>query len=252
MGLLDFLGKETTTNAISNIGGASTIASGILGSVFGGGGKGMTEQLNIQGKAQKLWAEKMARNLPRHQVTGAKKAGLHPLAVLGMTPAQGPQLSSFQNDMPGQDLGRAMASGISGYQEAKMANLQIKEQELRNQKLQLEVNNMTGSPPKVVTEPDYKTQANPKLPHITAGDDHPLYEDKRINKYGPSVPMVKEGAGPMYEQGPQLWYEGIKSLPKSFHSDLTSKQQELLIKALRKTGKKKLADRLEKAWKGGY
>lgn len=54
-------------------------------------------------------AEKYAKNSIQYRVADAKRAGIHPLAALGINPAQGPVLNS---NPPGHNLGDAMGRSV--------------------------------------------------------------------------------------------------------------------------------------------
>ena len=95
-------------------GGASLIGAGadILSGAFGGG-DGMNTQ---RSQARKMLrqanainrknAELMAWNMPRAIVSGAKRAGLHPLVAMGINPAQG---GSASVSIPGQSQSGSFA-----------------------------------------------------------------------------------------------------------------------------------------------
>lgn len=94
------------------------------------------------------------RSMNRARMQSAKELGLHPLVAMGIAPAGStPIPGNATSNIPGQhDLGGAVASGINAYQSAErfkastthasqMANLQVKEQELRNDWLQAQIKN---------------------------------------------------------------------------------------------------------------
>lgn len=94
------------------------------------------------------------------RVKDAIKAGLHPLAALGVNPASGPPPAQVDMNLgstlagAGQDIGRALEAGISASDQASihMAQLQVENQNLQNDLLRTQIasqrmrNVQTGTP----------------------------------------------------------------------------------------------------------
>lgn len=123
-----------TASALISTGG------NLLGGLFGGKGKSqsfmMEKAYDIQ---KKMWKEEMV-----HRRIGAEAAGYHPLAVLGMSPAQGPAVS-IGGDSGGRDKGQMIADAgqgvgraIEAHQSKEMRSLTMESQRLavENQRLQ--------------------------------------------------------------------------------------------------------------------
>nr|QPB07343.1 MAG: DNA pilot protein [Microvirus sp.] len=99
----------------SIIGGGITAAGGIAQALMGQQGSGHSYQYYLD--RQYNQQQRLAQDQPSWLVEGAKRAGLHPLAVLGMNPGSGGSISmgdtgsnyqdtSWLNDV-GQGIGRA-------------------------------------------------------------------------------------------------------------------------------------------------
>lgn len=134
----------------SVIGGGIQAGAGIASSLLGGqkGGISYQHQMDINLNDAKL----RAQNQPSWLVEGAKKAGLHPLAVLGMNVGSGGfasvgdnggyQDTSWLNDV-GQGIGRAAGALVDrktraqqeAYNEAKMG-LDLENAKLQNELIQ--------------------------------------------------------------------------------------------------------------------
>lgn len=131
--------------------------SGLFGRGSGQNNKAMWSQLN----AMKEVEEDRAYNLPAIMAAGWKKAGIHPLAGMGINLGSGPSFSvggggsdspAAMMDSMGQGITRA-ASAFSTREQKLMesvsAGLAIENQQLQNDRLRAEIQQMTavGSPP---------------------------------------------------------------------------------------------------------
>lgn len=136
----------------SVIGGGIQAAAGIGSALIGGsGGSGHSYQYYLDRNYENT--ARLARNQPSWLVQGAKKAGLHPLAVLGMNPGSGQSFSmgdtgsgykdaSWLDDV-GQGIGRAAGALVDrktraqqeAYNEAKMG-LDLENSKLQNELIQ--------------------------------------------------------------------------------------------------------------------
>lgn len=137
-------------------------ASSLLGGLFGGKKKGpsLEEQAQHQIHAQK----EMDLKRPSWVVEGAKAAGLHPLAVLGM-PAVGASVGSIGGGSESSgsrmgrtiaDMGQGVSRAVSAYKDAetratekRMIDLQMQGLELDNVRKASEIKlmNQPGNPP---------------------------------------------------------------------------------------------------------
>lgn len=136
----------------SVIGGGIQAAAGI-GSALIGGNKGSGHSLQYYLDRQYNQTRSLSQNQPSWLVEGAKKAGLHPLAVLGMNVGSGQSFSmgdtggsyqdnSWLNDV-GQGIGRAAGALVDrktraqqeAYNEAKMG-LDLENAKLQNELIQ--------------------------------------------------------------------------------------------------------------------
>ena len=153
--------------------GASIVSS--ISGLFGGKKKGPSMQDNLDAQAY------MDRNRPSWVVEGANKAGLHPLAVLGMGGMSAP-VAQIGGDEPswGQKLssmGQGVSRAASVYQTAEargleqtMAKLQVKNMELQNARIASEINlmNQPGTPPAAPSRPQLAVTS---LDNYAAADD---------------------------------------------------------------------------------
>lgn len=135
---------------------APAVGQAIGGLLGGGDGPGLGEQ----NKTQLLWDKKRATELPSAVVAGAEKAGLHPLAALGMNMSGGVGASvGGGGPSPGQKaaaLGEGISSAVSRYQSAEdqalarsYSKAQLQNLELQNSRLASEVRlmNQPSQPP---------------------------------------------------------------------------------------------------------
>lgn len=139
----------------SVIGGGLQAAAGIASSLIGNKGSGHSLQyyLDRQSAQNRSDQQFFSQNQPSWLVEGAKKAGLHPLAVLGMNVGSGQSFSmgdtggsyqdnSWLNDV-GQGIGRAAGALVDrktraqqeAYNEAKMG-LDLENAKLQNELIQ--------------------------------------------------------------------------------------------------------------------
>lgn len=128
------------------ISGGASILGGILG--------------NNQRKKEAAMQREFAQNAIQWKVADAKKAGIHPLYALGaQTATYSPQaVGDFGLSQAGQDIGRAIDSGLTSGERAtrlsgRAAELQLQNMELQNQKLASEIalTTQAGTAPPPVT-----------------------------------------------------------------------------------------------------
>lgn len=109
---------------------------------------------NAQNKAAKDAANKawdrqqsVMKNQVQWRVQDAVKAGLHPLAALGMNPSSGPAAAAIGGDLgsnlaqAGQDIGRAMEANASPMDKAnaQLTRLQLERGGLENELLRTQI-----------------------------------------------------------------------------------------------------------------
>lgn len=133
-------------------------AGGIASSLFGSSSQEKANKLNLQlAREQLAYQKELAHNQVQWRVEDAKKAGLHPLAALGVSPmsyspvsgsAVGADYSGVGQSLQqmGQDIDRARMAGLDREQRKKALALQdtqtalaLKNQELNNQILEQEL-----------------------------------------------------------------------------------------------------------------
>jgi len=133
-----------TPAGLSSIG---SFASGLgsIASSFGfGGSSNKAERLASSYDTEIQYAKKRASELPVHIVAGAKKAGLHPLSLLGSSAMQSPSFSAnYDKQGPdlaamGQGIDRALNAGRSGMQR-KLDELAIEKAGLENDYLRTQI-----------------------------------------------------------------------------------------------------------------
>lgn len=133
-------------------------AGGIASSLFGSSSQEKANKQNLQlAREQLAYQKELAHNQVQWRVEDAKKAGLHPLAALGVSPmsyspvsgsAVGADYSGVGQSLQqmGQDIDRARMAGLDREQRKKALALQdtqtalaLKNQELNNQILEQEL-----------------------------------------------------------------------------------------------------------------
>lgn len=131
---------------------------GIASSLFGSSSQEKANKQNLQlAREQLAYQKELAHNQVQWRVEDAKKAGLHPLAALGVSPmsyspvsgsAVGADYSGVGQSLQqmGQDIDRARMAGLDREQRKKALALQdtqtalaLKNQELNNQILEQEL-----------------------------------------------------------------------------------------------------------------
>lgn len=136
----------------SVIGGGIQAAGGIASGLIGGN-QGTQHSLQYYLDRQRQQQQRVTEEYPSWVVEGAKRAGLHPLAVLGVNPGSGGLISmgdmggsyrdsSWLNDV-GQGIGRAAGALVDrktraqqeAYNEAKMG-LDLENAKLQNELIQ--------------------------------------------------------------------------------------------------------------------
>lgn len=136
----------------SVIGGGIQAAGGIASGLIGGN-QGTQHSLQYYLDRQRQQQQRVTEEYPSWVVEGAKRAGLHPLAVLGVNPGSGGSISmgdmggsyrdsSWLNDV-GQGIGRAAGALVDrktraqqeAYNEAKMG-LDLENAKLQNELIQ--------------------------------------------------------------------------------------------------------------------
>ena len=122
---------------------AANIASKVLGSVFGGSkGPSFRQQLNNARTAQ----HKNIMGQFASTMKAAKVNKIHPLVALGIQPSSGGVVGNFQNDMPGQNISRAIGATVSGFKEKQMEDLAIERANLENDLLRAQISDINSSP----------------------------------------------------------------------------------------------------------
>jgi len=190
-------------------GGLSLAGSLLAGKQKAPSGPTLEEQYNANLGAQL----NAARQLPEAQAEGWRKAGIHPLAGLGVSAPSVPgfasigQESSTDNrwgnalESMGQGVSRA-AAAYASREERDMARasglLQIENQQLQNDRLRSEIALMhsPGTPPGLSTagndgDARYPTQAHMPLGF---GDSAPLLR-KSIDRHGNTMDVYNDDLG---------------------------------------------------------
>lgn len=247
------------------INAGATVASSLLGSVFSGGqkrGPSMQDQIGIQGDL--TWDQLQTR----HRF--GEKYGIHPLVMMGINPSSGglvPQNYSTPPSM-GQNLGRAMAAGIQGYQQSQLQKLAVERAKLENELLKTQITNVNKSPGTAPTQvasgidgqgqylvnPDENTSRKLDERGLTAGSKNPPPAGKRITvgstPYG-DVTMVAPPSGQFDEYG-ELYgsVKGIEYLAKRGYVHYMRAGSKIIGK-LKKKQKRELF-RLENGQRGYY
>lgn len=139
--------------------------SNLLGNLFGGGSSNKAaSRLAVEAEQRSMMNNyQLAENLPAYQVAGWKKAGIHPLAGLGLSTPSAPAVAAIGGDDAGSKWGRALSDvgqgvsrAVAAYasreerEMAKMsAGLQLENQQLQNDRLRSEIALMhqAGTPP---------------------------------------------------------------------------------------------------------
>lgn len=133
-------------------------AGGIASSLFGSSSQEKANKLNLQlAREQLAYQKELAHNQVQWRVEDAKKAGLHPLAALGVSPmsyspvsgsAVGADYSGVGQSLQqmGQDIDRARMAGLDREERRRALELQdtqtalaLRNQELNNQILEQEL-----------------------------------------------------------------------------------------------------------------
>lgn len=131
-------------------------------------------------KQQYKQQKEFAQHGVRWRAEDAKKAGLHPLAALGMQ-ATGYNPVSYGSDFgsAGQDIGRAVGAGLTqeerGGMQGEMAKLAVEKAKLENDFLRVQIGKLSapGTPP---ARPGIGAAANPVIP--SQGDAQALVRAK--------------------------------------------------------------------------
>jgi hypothetical protein len=251
---------------------ASQAASGILNKAFGGGKKGPTyaQQLYMQGEAQTMRHAQMAKADITARVAGAKQAGIHPLAALGVSPSSGPSFNvtpshdtRAASDL-GQNISRAVQAGVQGYREKQIHDLTIERMQLENDLLEGQistVNYQAGDPPTVVGGIDQnKVQMNPteRLHHETSdrstaygANRLPLPASDRVRTQSDhTVRTLSKQAKELLEDDPEAYLQVVfhdRWLPaaKRVFSKKTMDDYRWLFKQIGKREKRKVQQRLK-------
>jgi hypothetical protein len=198
------VGGSTAGSFLSSIGGS--LASNILGGAFGGKKKrGPSPEDMIGYNSMERW------QAYDDNVNLAKKHGFHPLAALGLQPSGGRVVGSSTGSIEGQNLGRALASGIEGYREKQLGALAVERAKLENDLLRTQITNVNrqvGDAPNPVG--DDKILEQPHKVVSKKGSDHGLAAGKP-----PAFVTYDLGNGqsielPFSEEGPS---EALENLP---------------------------------------
>lgn len=145
-------GGSSFLGSIGGLSGLGNIISGV-GGLFGGGDKKGPDAWNML-QYQYKHQRKIDENRPSWVVEGARRAGLHPLAALGMPAISsgGVSFGGSGDDSLGsriERLGTGVSRAASVFQdrstqalERVMAKLQVENAELQNARLRSEINLM--------------------------------------------------------------------------------------------------------------
>lgn len=200
----------TAATVLGNIKTGVDIASA-FGSMFGGGGSSAAK---LDGKrTRRMEARYAAKVLPSLQVYGWKKAGIHPLAGIGLNPASGVQDyyrggadEKSISDM-GQNLSRAIGATVPGAHEKQMQELAVERAQLENEMLKTQITNVgsqAGDPPRVETLDDQNIASMHNDRGLTAGSIKPPPAGKKFTvgstPYG-DITMVLPPSGQADEFG---------------------------------------------------
>lgn len=172
--------------------------SNLLGGLFGGGDDGPTLWQQYNEKEQSSY--RMAENLPEKQVLGFRKAGIHPLAGLGIPSGGSGGMAQVGGDSSGRNFadyaaeaGQGISRAVAAYasrEEREMAiassKLSLENMELQNARLASEVALMrqAGTPPGF-------SAMNPDAPDAR----YSLQKDRPIG-YGDQAPILREAINP--------------------------------------------------------
>lgn len=192
------------------IAAAAQAIGGLGGALLGNAQNRKIAKMNI--KMQKEFAQHGVR----WRVEDAKKAGLHPLAALGMQ-ATGFNPVSYGNDFAqvGQDIGRAVGAGLTseerGGLQGEMAKLSVEKARLENDYLRAQIGKLTapGTPPARPT-----VDAGSATSLLGQGDANrvALKPAERVAS-APANPSQEAGVSPAVQflRGPHGGYFPIKS-----------------------------------------
>lgn len=158
-------------------------------------------------------AKEFAQNGIRWRVEDAKRAGIHPLAALGMSGAAGAPTFVGDTGMPnalvsmGQSISKKMQDQLTPEEKElnilnlRMAKSKLAEQDMRNVLLGQEVLEMqkkATAPGVGLTEiqPDQKISPNPIDQTRTAGDKHPGWKQYHMFEGWPPIDLLYSQEGP--------------------------------------------------------
>lgn len=139
---------------------------GGIGSLIGGAGSLLGSSGKDRSLKQQAWYQgELLQHMPAHAVEGAKRAGIHPLVVMGHNPITGPSVAvggssgpdyrGFESAMRGlgQSVKDIIGKELNPYQRTKRAlDLQYDEQRVIGQKLandltKMELEQLRNKPP---------------------------------------------------------------------------------------------------------
>jgi hypothetical protein len=199
----------------------TSAGSSLLGGLFGGSGskgRSVAEQSETNRDNQL----KLARHMPAAIALGAKEAGFHPLATLGIPTAGAlpvyEDIDRRTGDSLGQNLGRAISANYKSGYDKQMDALSIERAKLQNELLRGQVSNVTNGQPNTgigayEVNPDENISALPGQGGLTAGSAKPSPAGKKFKvgdtPYGPVfINLPPSGQADEYGE----LYGGIKGL----------------------------------------
>lgn len=192
-------------NFLSGAADFGGMASGFLG----GGGATSAQKLDAK-RTRRMEARYQAKELPALQVYGWKKAGIHPLAGIGMNPASG-MAGTVAGDIGenlGQNISRAMGNVGQGIRERQLHELTVERMKLENEGQHLanmgqrsRLKAEAGEPPIPVQLESSREIMSRKDDTGTEAASTPLYKDvdmgrgKKMKVPSPEIADAVEGAG---------------------------------------------------------
>ena len=217
--------------------GASSLASGLVSSIFGKKSKGpsVQEQIIAQGNSAFEQNYKGMEGRLKAATVFGKQYGIHPLAALGI-PTTGGTIPQYDTgDIQGQNLGRAVGAAIEGYKNHAMEKLQLERAELENDLLRSQisnVNNQPGDPPapvagKVEGVPHRETSKRPNDSGVAAGLPPGLAEYDVGDGQKIILPYTEEGPGEAMEnmsfpfnkiKEAEFWYKRYYKKTPGYHA----------------------------------
>jgi hypothetical protein len=204
------------SNSVSSIIGLGTT----IGGFFGGGGSS-AQKLDAK-RTRRMEARYAAKELPSLQVYGWKKAGIHPLAGIGLNPSAGVQsmMSGGPDEQSiadmGQNLSRAIGSVVQGRRDKELHELAVEKAKADIDLIRAQTTNISkqAGDPRVQLIPDQSIASQKGNRSMTAGSNKPAPMNKAFiqgtSKFGEEIYINAPPSGQWDERGEV--YSGIKTL----------------------------------------